>query len=122
MFEPKDRERLNALYAGLFGVINLNGKSEPTRWNNFGGGSQQTNYGLLPIVIHNQNLIVAQSGRIAALEEALKQVSGGKFDPAAIEAAAEAGVKRGFEGIEFPSVDAIADAVVDEQAERLGGK
>lgn len=78
------------------------------------------NYGVLPIVAHNQTLIAQQSGRLAALEEAVKQVAarpGVALDLGAIQKAAEDGVRAAFEGLDVPTVDGI----VDELGDRLKG-
>lgn len=57
MFTDEDRAKLDAVYAALFGARNLTGKADPIRWVNKDGDAQQSNYGLLPIAIHNQELI-----------------------------------------------------------------
>lgn len=83
------------------------------------GNVQRFKYGVLPIVAHNQTLIAQQSARIAALETALAH-AGGAVDIAAVVAAAEQGARDALESVGL-TADAIADAVVDEQGERLSG-
>ena len=122
MFEQKDRDKLNATYAGVYGARNLTKEATPLGWVNIDGDSQTAKYGLLPTVIHNQTLIVQQSGRIAALESVVKQLAetpGSPVDLTAVLAAAKAGVDEAIAGLEIPTVDEIADAVVGEQHDRL---
>jgi hypothetical protein len=60
----------------------------------YGGtvGGKGYNYGVLPIVAHNQTLINSLSGQIAALAKAVQSLSGGEdIDLAAIEQAAREG-------------------------------
>ena len=113
MFEQKDRDRLNNVYAGLFTGASLV----------VDGKVQKFNYGILPIVVRNQELIASQSGRIAALEEALQQVSvasgGAPIDMSRVEAAARAGAAAAVEALQVPTVQEIADGVNDDAAKRL---
>lgn len=67
MFENSDRNRLNNVWAGLFSGASVE----------IDGGVKRFNYGVLPIVAHNQTLIAQQAGRIAALEEAIAQLAAG---------------------------------------------
>ncbi|MDF0513088.1 M23 family metallopeptidase [Agromyces sp. H3Y2-19a] len=67
MFENSDRNRLNNVWAGLFSGASVE----------IDGVVKRFNYGVLPIVAHNQTLIAQQAGRIAALEEAIAQLSAG---------------------------------------------
>lgn len=103
MFTNEDRARLDATYAGVFGAANLGapGVDELT-WSNPEGG-QKSRYGLLPIVIHNQSLIMTQAGQIAALTKAVGQMAqnggNGTIDMNAIAEAAEAGAKEALEAL-----------------------
>src|SRR5690606_20856005 len=72
---PEQSNKLNAIYAALFGNRNNTGKADPISWVNIAGDKQTSNYGVLPIVIHNQTLIAQQASRIAALEELIKKQS-----------------------------------------------
>lgn len=71
MFTEEDRERLNATYAALFGARNITGDKTPISWVNTYGDAQSSDYGVLPIVIHNQTLIAKQAARITELESLL---------------------------------------------------
>jgi hypothetical protein len=66
MFGDTDRNRMNNIWAGLFKGASV--EVDP-------GVVKKFNYGILPIVAHNQDLIAAQSARIAALEEAVAQLA-----------------------------------------------
>lgn len=109
MYTDEDRKRdqaaakrVDATYAAVFGARNLTGKDDPIAWQNRGGSAQTANYGMLPIVIHNQTLIAQQSGRIAAMEEVVEQLaksSGAVLDMGAIAAAAEKGTKAALSGL-----------------------
>ncbi|MEI5583274.1 MULTISPECIES: M23 family metallopeptidase [unclassified Agromyces] len=68
MFGDADRNRMNNIWAGLFRGASV--EVDP-------GVVKKFNYGILPIVAHNQDLIAAQSARIAALEEAVAQLASG---------------------------------------------
>lgn len=95
-------KRMDATYAAVFGARNLTGKDDPVSWQNRGGVVQKANYGMLPIVIHNQTLIAQQSGRIAAMEEVVEQLAKSKgvvLDMKAIAAAAEKGAKSALSGL-----------------------
>lgn len=95
-------KKIDAIYAAVFGARNLTGKDDPIAWQNKGGSVQKANYGILPIVIHNQSLIAAQSGRIAAMEEVVEQLakgSGAVLDMTAIQRAAEAGARTALSGL-----------------------
>lgn len=66
------------------------------------GKVQKFNYGVLPIVAHNQTLLARQAGQIAALSSAVSQIKGGTpLDMEAIEEAAEKGAREAFEGLTF---------------------
>jgi hypothetical protein len=69
----KVTKQVSAVYAALFGARNVTGKETPVSWVNFKGDAQSSNYGLLPIAIHNQTLIAQQSARIAELEAKLEK-------------------------------------------------
>lgn len=95
-------KQIAAVYAALYGARNLTGKPDSLAWSNIGGDVQKSNYGVLPIIIHNQTLIAQQSGRIAAIEEVVEQLakgSGAILDMGAISAAAELGTKRALSGL-----------------------
>lgn len=65
------------------------------------GTPQRFGYGVLPIVTHNQALLAQAIGRIAGLEEAIKQLAkngGAHLDLAAVTDAAEQGVTRALDG------------------------
>jgi hypothetical protein len=66
MFGDTDRNRMNNIWAGLYKGASV--EVDP-------GVVKKFNYGILPIVAHNQDLIAAQSARIAALEEAVAQLA-----------------------------------------------
>lgn len=92
MFTDADRAKLNNTYAGVFdgASVLIDGKV------------QKFNYGILPIVVHNQKLIAKQSGQIAALSAAISAVSGGSpINLTAIEAAAEKGAREALDGLTF---------------------
>lgn len=74
MFTEEDRARLNAVYAALFGPKNLNpsGDAQPLKWLNNDGSAQSTNYGVLPIILHNQDLIAKAPAKTAAAVKAQK--------------------------------------------------
>ena len=68
MFADKDRNRMDNIWAGLFRGAAI--EVDP-------GVVKRYNYGVLPIVAHNQTLINQQAARIAALEEAIAQLASG---------------------------------------------
>jgi hypothetical protein len=68
MFSDADRNRINNIWAGLFKGASV--EVDP-------GVVKKFNYGVLPIVAHNQKLIGALSARVAALEEAVAQLASG---------------------------------------------
>ena len=112
MFEQKDRDTLNSTHAALWkgGSVEIDGRV------------QKFNYGVLPIVVHNQTIIAQLKGEVAGLKEIVGQltVSGGTpLDIAKIEAAAKAGAAEAVAALGVPTVEEIADAVVDEQRDRL---
>ena len=112
MFTQEDRNNLNNLYKGVFSGASVL----------VDGQVKKFNYGILPIVANNQALIAAQSGRIAALESVIKQLAekpGSPVDLTAVQAAIKAGLAEGVALLDFPTVEEIADAVVDEQRDRL---
>lgn len=66
------------------------------------GQVQTFNYGLLPIVVHNQTLIAQLKGQVAALSAAVSQISGGTpINLTAVEAAAEKGAREALDGLTF---------------------
>ena len=112
MFTQEDRNNLNNLYAGVFSGASVL----------VDGQVKKFNYGILPIVANNQTLIAQQSGRIAALESVIKQLAekpGSPVDLSAVEAAAKAGIAAGVALLNIPTVEEIADGVVNEQRDRL---
>jgi len=96
-------QQIDAVYKALFGPNNgETATTKPLGWQNVYGDAQASAYGLLPIAIHNQALIAAQSGRIAAIEEVVEQLakgSGAILDMNAISAAAERGTKKALDGL-----------------------
>lgn len=84
MFNDADRNRMNNIWAGLFKGASIEVDE---------GVVKKFNYGVLPIVAHNQTLIAQQSARIAALEEALAQLAQGtgvQLDQGRIDAVVDA--------------------------------
>lgn len=84
MFSDRDRNRMNNIWAGLFQGASV--EVDP-------GVVKRFNYGVLPIVAHNQDLIAKQSARIAALEEKVAQLASGtgvSFDEGRISDVVEA--------------------------------
>lgn len=76
-------------------------------WQNKDGSNQVSNYGVLPIVIHNQTLIAKQSGELAAIKAAVSQLSVGSgvtLDMKAIEDAAERGARDALSGLTLKAV------------------
>lgn len=66
------------------------------------GKVQKFNYGILPIVAHNQTLIAQLKGTVAALSAAVSAISGGTpINLTAIEAAAEKGAREALDGLTF---------------------
>ena len=55
--DERTAARVDAIYAGVFGSRNLTGKADEISWENIDGDVQKSRYGLLPIAIHNQDLI-----------------------------------------------------------------
>ncbi|HEY1106252.1 M23 family metallopeptidase [Agromyces endophyticus] len=85
MFENTDRDRLGNVWAGLFTGASVE----------IDGVVKRFNYGVLPIVAHNQTLIAQQAGRIAALEEMVAQLTAASnvsLDLTRVEAARIGGV------------------------------
>lgn len=64
---PDQAAKLDAIYAGLYGPKNLNGGAGPgtLSWVNAPGDVQSAAYGVLPIVINNQQLIATLAARPA---------------------------------------------------------
>lgn len=88
----KAEQQIEAIYAALW-----NGGK-----NTIDGKVQTFNYGILPIVVHNQTLIAQLKGQVAALSAAVSAVSGGTpINLTAIEAAAEKGAREALDGLTF---------------------
>lgn len=88
----KAEAQIEAIYAALW-----NGGK-----NTIDGQIQTFNYGVLPIVAHNQTLLAKQAGQIAALQATVAAIKGGtSIDLGAIEAAAEKGSREALEGMTF---------------------
>ena len=122
-FSGKDRERLDAVYAALFGPANLN-VPQMTWAKPFGEAPGAAQYGLLDVSIYSQALIAQQAGRLAAIEEVVEQLAvgaGAVLDMGAIADAAERGAERALEGLAVPTAAEVADAVNDDAADRLKG-
>lgn len=84
---PEQAQQLSAVYAAIFGPANVD--AGEVSWKN-PTGTQTAQYGLLPIVIHNQSLIAQLIGQVSALAS----VAGvGGADLKALEAAAEKGAR-----------------------------
>jgi hypothetical protein len=106
MFEMEDRNRLDNIWAGLYRGASVE----------IDGAVKRFNYGVLPIVAHNQTLIALQAGRIAALEEMVAQLTSGmnvSLDADRIESARKGGVdeieRRNSEpiSVEVDNIDGI---------------
>lgn len=92
MFTDADRAKLNNAYAGIYDGASVL----------IDGQVQKFNYGILPIVAHNQTLLAQQAGKIAALSAAVSAISGGTpINLTAIEAAAEKGAREALDGLTF---------------------
>lgn len=96
-------QQIDAVYKALFGPNNGDtATTKPLGWRNVYGDAQASAYGLLPIAIHNQTLIAAQAGRLAAIEEVVEQLatgSGASIDMNAVARAAERGTKAALSGL-----------------------
>lgn len=84
---PEQAQQLSAVYAAIFGPANVD--AGEVSWKN-PTGTQTAQYGLLPIVIHNQTLIAQLIGQVSALASA---AGVGGADLKALEAAAEKGAR-----------------------------
>lgn len=90
---PEQAQQLSAVYAAIFGPANVD--AGEVSWKN-PTGTQTAQYGLLPIVIHNQSLIAQLIGQVSALAS----VAGvGGADLKALEAAAEKGARDALAGM-----------------------
>lgn len=97
MFTDQDRQRLDASYAALFGPENL--KVRKMNWAS-PDGNREAFYGLLDISIYTQQLVMAQSGQIAALAAAVAQLKGGgTIDMKALEEVATRASKEALRGL-----------------------
>lgn len=95
---PEQANQLSATYQALFGPANAGGAQ--VSWANVDGTVQTAQYGVLPIVIHNQNLIAALAGQVAGIAKAVSQIGGGgQIDMTAITKAAEKGAKDALAGL-----------------------
>lgn len=95
MFEEKDRA---VLIEALTEIRN----TKAGVWTGGTSNGKTFNYGILPIVAHNQTLIGRQSVQINALTAAVSTLAVAKgADPAAILKAVEAGVKEAMRDITF---------------------
>lgn len=97
MFTDQDRQRLDASYAALFGPRNI--AATKINWASQ-DGNREAVYGLLDIMIYTQQLVIAQSGQIAAMAAAVSQLKGGgAIDMKALADAAERGAKDALRGL-----------------------
>lgn len=97
MFTDQDRQRLDAAYAALFGPENL--KLRKMNWAT-PDGNKEAFYGVLDITIYTQQLVMAQTGQLAALAAAVAQLKGGgTIDMKALADAAERGAKDALSGL-----------------------
>jgi len=92
MYTDADRVRDQNTYAAVWtgGAVTVDGVA------------RKFNYGILPIVAHNQTLIAKQAGQLAAIAQVVEQLtaaSGVALDMAAIEAAAERGAAAALDGL-----------------------
>lgn len=95
MFDEKDRA---VLIEALTEIRN----TKAGVWTGGTSNGKTFNYGILPIVAHNQTLIGQQSVQINALTAAVSTLAVAKgADPAAILKAVEAGVKEAMRDITF---------------------
>lgn len=92
---PEQATQLDAVYKALFGPNNGPRSSTiPLKWADISGHARNVRYGALDIVIHNQELIAQQAGKLNGLAEAVAQLQGGgQVNMGAITAAAEAGAR-----------------------------
>lgn len=98
----KAEEQIEAMFQAMFGPKNVDGGAGPLQWQNWDGDAQAVKYGLLPIVIHNQTLIAQNQGKLAAIEQAIEQLSVGSgvtLDMKAIQDAAERGARDALSGL-----------------------
>lgn len=106
---PDQASQLDAVYKALFGPNNGSASTKsPLGWKNVYDDAQSSAYGLLPISLHNQTLIVKNAGELAAIKTALAQISVGSgvaLDMKAIEDAAERGARDALSGLTLVSKD-----------------
>lgn len=94
---PDQAQKLDAIYAGIFGPQNVG--VTVLSWKS-ANGNQQAFYGNLEIDIHTQSMVAKLQGQVAALTEAIKAIPGGKgVDMAALEDAAERGAREALSGL-----------------------
>lgn len=92
MYTEADRTRDANTYAAVWkgGSVTIDGVA------------RKFNYGILPIVAHNQTLIAKQAGQLAAIASVVEQLTssaGVVIDMAAVEAAAERGAEKALDGL-----------------------
>lgn len=95
MFDDDDRKLLKEVLTEIR-------NTKAGVWTGGTSGGRKFNYGILPIVAHNQTLIAQQSGRIAAIEEVVEQLAkskGAVLDMKAVAKAAEQGAKQALKGL-----------------------
>ena len=98
MFSDADRTQLANVWKMLITGASYNGKTY--------------NYGVLPIVAHNQTLIGQLQGEVAGLKEIVGQITvagGTPVDMAKVEAAAKAGAAAAVAALDIPTVEEIND-------------
>lgn len=116
---PDQAKQLDFIYKALAGPNNgTTATTKPLGWQNIGGDAQTSNYGILPIVIHNQTLIGKQAAELAAVRSVVEQLAkatGVTVDMKQVQAAAQAGAQAAVQA----ATASIAKAVNDEAAKRL---
>ena len=94
---PGQSEKLDAIYAGIYGPLNIG--AAQLSWAS-PNGPQSASYGHLEIDIYTQKLVAQLVGQVAGLTEAVKAIPGGKgVDMGALEAAAEKGARDALAGL-----------------------
>lgn len=107
MFTDQDRQRLDAVYAGMFGPANLN-IPQMTWAKPFGEKPGLAYYGALDIGIRTQTLVVELAGKLVAGKTATAE-----------EIAAALAPLIDVDQLDDADLDNLARRIVDEQARRL---
>lgn len=94
---PDQSMKLDAVYAALFGPVNVGGKQ--LSWASV-DGDRAAAYGVLDIDIHTQSLVAQLVGQVSALTAAVQTLpGGGAVDMARLEEAAERGARDALSGL-----------------------